>query len=417
MLPVKHYVIMICLLSACRISSQDLTAKKLSLQDCIEIALKNNDNVKTAALETTYEHQLKKTSSELPKTDLSFMQGQFNSIYKYDNNITVRQTIPFPTVISGNRALAKERIKSSEFRSDVIKADLTYKVKTTYYTLVYLESIHQLLLREDSIFKEFAKAGAKKFGLGEGTFLEKTTSETQSLQIENQLMENEGDRNATKAQLRTLMNSAVNVEIADLNMKNDYLTVIIDTTAVVEHPMLKFLKQQIEVSKKMRSLEGARAMPDISVGYFNQSIYGQGNIEIGHDYYLTTKDRLQGFLLGLSVPIWFYPHKAKIRAAEINTQVVGSEYNYNASVLSGEYKEAVSAYLKYRNSLNFYKNVASVNGNLIMNQAVKSYKAGEIAYVEYLQSLNRALEIENNYLNAINNNNQAVLRINYLLSK
>ena len=396
--------------------AQNASPAVFSLQDCIDMALKNNESIETASLNIEYQKQHKKSATEIPKTSFMYTQGQFNSIYKYDNIFAVTQVIPFPTVFTNHAAVDNAQIKGSRFKFEAIKSDLIYQVKTSYYSLLYCNAVHDLLYKEDSIYEDFARASAKKYEAGAGTLLEKTTTETEVMEIRNQLLENEEDINNYRIQLRTLMHTRSNFEVAKTDLEKDFLSVIIDTSLVLDHPLLKYYNQLVDVNKKTVSLEMARIMPDLTVGYFNQSIYGPANV-FGDDYFLTTQNRLQGFQLGIALPLWLYPMRSKIKAADINTKFAQSDYDYNVSLMEGQYEQAVNLYLKYRNSINYYKSSALTNSKLIIEEALKSYNAKEISYVEYLQVVSHALSIESNFLRSIHQNNMAVLKIEYLLSK
>ncbi|MEO6302650.1 MAG: TolC family protein, partial [Bacteroidia bacterium] len=382
----------------------------------IDFALKNNENIKTAGFNIDYQKQFKKTATEIPKTSIVYTQGQFNSIYKYDNNITISQTIPNPFTLASNNSLAKAQVKSSEFKYAATKADLIYQLKVTYYSLLYSNAVHEVLLEEDSIYENFSKAVAAKYGTGEGSLLENTTAETQVMETKNDVIESEEDINSFQIHLQTLMHINTAVDAVNMDFDKDYLSVSITNDSTLDHPLLKYLRQQIKVNDKTKSLEAAKILPDFVGGYFNQSIYGPGNI-FGTDYFITTKNRLQGFLVGVTIPLWFYPQRSKIKAAEINTKLAESDYNYNSSMLAGQYKQAVTMYLKYRNSINYYKNNVLAKLDVIFDQAIKSYNSKAISYVEYLQIVGHALTIKRNYLNVIHQNNLNVLKIEYLLSK
>ena len=126
---------------------------------------------------------------------------------------------------------------------------------------------------------------------------------------------------------------------------------------------------------------------------------------------------MQGLSLGLNLPIWFYPQTAKVKAAEIRTQVARSDYDYNRTLFEGQFKQAYNLYLKYRNSLQYYKSTALTNSQVIITQALKSYNNKEISYVDYLTVVTNALNIESDYLNVIYQNDLAVLKMQYLLAK
>ncbi len=396
--------------------AQNAPPKNYSLQQCIDYALKNNENIKTANFNIEYMRQFKKAATEIPKTTVVYTQGQFNSIYKYDNNITVAQAIPNPLVFTSHNSLAKAQIKGSEYKYEATKADLIYQVKVSYYSLLYFNAVHEVLLREDSIYESFSKAVAAKYSGGEGSLLENTTAETQVMETKNDVTESEEDINNFQIQLQTLMNINTDVDAVNSDFDKDYLTVNITNDSISEHPLLKHLQQQIRVNEKTKSLEIAKILPDFMGGYFNQSIYGPANI-FGSDYFLTTKNRLQGFIVGVTLPLWFYPQKSKIKAAEINTKLAESDFNYNATMLTGQYKQAVTIYLKYRNSINYYKTNVLGKLEVIFDQALKSYNSKAISYIEYLQVVSHALSIKRNYLNVIHQNNLNALKIEYLLTK
>ncbi|MES2622598.1 MAG: efflux RND transporter permease subunit, partial [Bacteroidota bacterium] len=124
----------------------------ISIKQAVDAALLNNPLVNGGKLSVELQQQLKKTSFEMPKTDVSLLYGQYNSLVKNDNNITISQTIPFPTLFSANASLGKERIKASEYQLAATKNELIFKVKTVYTNLQYLYSKERLLQSQDSIY-------------------------------------------------------------------------------------------------------------------------------------------------------------------------------------------------------------------------------------------------------------------------
>ncbi len=204
------------------------------------------------------------------------------------------------------------------------------------------------------------------------------------------------------------------MEDEDLSLKP--LTINPDSGNFLYHPYLEFLHQQIIAGRKNKLLELYRIFPDLQVGYWNVSIYGPADFGNG-PYFLTTKDRLKGIILGVNFPLWFYPQSSKVKAAEIKTQVAQSDYNYNKTVFEGQIKQSYTLFLKYQKSINYYKSTALTNSRVIITQALKSYDAKEINYIEYLNVVSNALDIETNYLNVIYQNDLTVLKIEYLLSK
>lgn len=75
-------LISILLILGLRATAQNVNHKVMTLQECINYGLKNNENIKTGKLEIDYQKQFKKSSTEIPKANIIYAQGQFNSLYK-----------------------------------------------------------------------------------------------------------------------------------------------------------------------------------------------------------------------------------------------------------------------------------------------------------------------------------------------
>ena len=163
-------------------------------------------------------------------------------------------------------------------------------------------------------------------------------------------------------------------------------------------------------------LEKSKLLPDLSIGYFSQTIRGEQTVN-GVPRTFGSGDRFTGIQAGVAVPLWFGSNAAKIKAARLQEKVSQfSAENYSKSLL-GNYNSLLGEYAKYNNSLNYYEKQAVPEADLIIDQASKSYKAGAIDYLDYIQSLSRALSIKQNYLDALNNYNQTIVSIEFITGK
>lgn len=387
----------------------------ITIQQATDEALKNNSGIKAATYEIDYSRSVKRSSTDLGKTSLYLMHGQYNSL-NTDNNITISQSIPFPTVFSSQAKLGSAQIKGSELKLQVTQNELKSQVKTAYYYLQYLQAERKLLLSQDSIYNLFSKASTLRLKTGESNLLEKTTAETQLMEVKNLLAQNQSDILIYQSQLQALMNSKNAVQISQDNITKLELNVPADSSAFNQSPALAYLKQQIEISNKQKKVETAKVLPDFTIGYFNQSLIGYQNIN-GSDQYFDASKRFTGFQVGVSIPLWFVPQAAKVKAAGINQQVVQSNYDQYAINMQGQYNQAIQEYLKEKNTIDYYEKSALINADLIIKQADKGFKSGEIGYVEYLQALKGALSIKSNYLQSLNRYNQSIIVLEFLIGK
>jgi cobalt-zinc-cadmium resistance protein CzcA len=68
-------------------------------------------------------------------------------------------------------------------------------------------------------------------------------------------------------------------------------------------------------------------------------------------------------------------------------------------------------------SVDYYEKQAVPEAGLMIAMASKSYRSGALDYLDYILTLNRALEIRQNYLEAINNCNQTIISLEFITGK
>lgn len=386
-------------------------SEKLSLEQALESALKNNSGIKAAAFDIELQRQLKKTSFDLPKTNVSLLYGQYNSYAKNDNNLTITQAIPF-TSLGSQGALNRALLASSERRKSVSENELIFQVKQVYYQIAYEQARQKLLLRQDSIYEGFFKASALRFKTGEANLLEKTTAEAQRNDVKNRLRQNESTILGWRTQLKTLLNSNGLPEISKASLDELVVQLPFDTAVVATNPSLALARQQVEVAKADKRFQSAKFAPDLLIGYFNQTLIDVVNTENGA--IATGANRFTGFQVGLSIPLWFVPHQGRAKAADFGLRAAQSNLkNYHIG-LTGLWQQAEQQYIKNKNSLEYYKTSALPNANLILQQSQIAFNQGEVGYVEYLLGVRNALTLQEAYLQTLNDYNQTVIYIEFL---
>lgn len=404
----KKLLLMItCLMFVLPCRSQQV----LSLNQAMEIAMENNSGLRASFYEAEAQRALQKTAVDLPKAYVSLVYGQYNSYVREDNNLTITQTIPF-TAFGSQGSLNTSLVESSQLKAKATENELIYNVKRVYFQLLFLQARRQFLLQQDSIYDGFRKAATLRYSTGESNLLERTTAETQLNEVRNQLASNEADVAAMRAHLQVLLNSTVLPQADQSEWKELSFNIVSDSTALHSNPAIAFMQQQIEVAANRKALEVAKTAPDISLGYFNQTLIGTVNRSSGT--MATSSDRFTGFQVGLSVPLWFFPQQGRIQAAEFNRQAVQSNYEYFRQTIQGQFQQAFQAYTKNRNSLDYYKTSALPNADLLLKQSEAAFRSGDIGYAEYLIALQKAITIREGHLQTLSDYNQSVVFIEFL---
>lgn len=387
----------------------------ISLDDAIATAMERNPSVIATTLEVARRKALRKTAFELPKTDISLIYGQYNSIQRGDNNVTIMQGIPFPTVFVRQNELNKSLISSAVLKEAMSKNDLSFQVKQVFNQLLYLKLHQQSLLQQDSLLSDLLRITDLRYKTGESTLLAKTSAETQLSEIKNQAQRNETDIQIALNHLRLLCQAP---DLSDVqgNLESLFTSSEVDTTPPLQNPSLAYARQQVDVTTHERNVEAARVMPDLRIGYFNQTLIGPQNIN-GQDQYIGPGKRFQGFQVGLSIPLWFVPLTSKVKAASIATDIAKRQYESVDINLAQQYSQAIQELAKNKNSLDYYRESALKTAELLIDQSRKSFKSGEVDQTILLLNLRQALTIREGYLLVLQQYNQSIIIIEYLNGK
>ncbi|MCX6269568.1 MAG: CusA/CzcA family heavy metal efflux RND transporter [Bacteroidetes bacterium] len=406
---------LVLMLLTISVSASAQHKKKVSLREAIDLALDNNLSIRSANYAAVVQRTLKGASWDIPKTMIEGQYGQINS-YQHDNSIGVSQTLAFPTVYINQNKLSNANVKSSEWQVKRTSLEVAIQVKQVYMQLAYLYSRQALLVYQDSLYSGFSRAAELRARSGETNRLEMITARTQSLEIKNQLQQVVADVGINNRKLQTLMSSDIMICPSDTVLRRLDFTETNDSVALKFNPSLGQIKQQVEVARMERRLEGSRMLPDLSVGYFSQTMIGTQEID-GKLHNFDAGNRFTSVQAGIGIPLWFGPGLSRTKAAKIQEQELQASADYYAGSLSGSYQSLLDEHAKYSASVNYYEQQAVSEANLIIDQATRSFKAGALDYLEYIITLSKALDIKQNYLEALNSYNQTIISIDFITGK
>jgi cobalt-zinc-cadmium resistance protein CzcA len=414
----KKSVIIILIFITSQLSIKSLIAqqslRKITLNEAIQMALDSNLTIRSSSYELEVQKALKSGSWDVGKTNLDFQYGQFNS-NQDDNSFAISQSMAFPTVYMNQHKLANANIKGSESRLKNSQLEIATQVKQVYWKLAYLYSKQSLLNYQDSLYSGFLKAAELRAMAGETNRLEMITARSQRLEVENKLHQVIADIIIYNRKMQVLLNTGERFYPADTVLHIINYNPIGDSS-LAGNPALVFMQKQIEIAGYEKKLETSKMLPDISIGYFNQSIIGTQEVN-GISQTYGPGDRFSGFQAGITIPLWFGPFTSKIKAAEMNEKVVRTNAESYSKSLTGNYQILLDEYGKYLESVNYYQEQAVPEAELIISQSTLSYKAGAMDYLDYVINLNQALAIRQNYLDALNDYNQTIISIEFITGK
>ncbi|MBN8820464.1 MAG: CusA/CzcA family heavy metal efflux RND transporter [Spirosoma sp.] len=401
--------------ASAQVNTQSPVSRPLSLEGALQQTVQNNPLVRVSALTIGVQQALRGTATDLGKTDLSVSLGQYNSPY-FDQSLSVGQRFPAPALIRSQRRLLDARINGAEAEARVTRQELALQTKSAYYELIYLRSLRGELLRQDSLLRTIVQASQVRKRTGEGSLLEQTAAEVEARQLQMALRQNQSDELIRLRRLQTLLGAETLPRVGDSVLSVRSLDLpLIDSTALRQNPELALLLQQLELARRETDVERARLKPDFALTLTNQSLRGFYPLADGTEQYYNAAHRFTFGQVGISLPLIAKPLRARVRAAQLSQQRAEASLTARQRSLRGAYDELVQTYRKNEQTLAYFQQSALPQAALIRQTAERSYRAGEIGYVELLQNLRTVIGIQTGYLAALNEYNQTIINLEFIL--
>lgn len=416
-LKVPAMAVILCLFlfgSSLPVSAQNVPGKAVTtLEEALAIGLNNNGTVQVAKTNVELQRLGKKSSFNPGKTAIGVQYGQYNS-FERDLSLNIGQSFEFPSVYANQRKLAGQRIIGGERQLAATENKLKREIRKTWHELAYLKEKEKLLVYQDSVYGRFLKAATVRYETEETNYLEKANAETGVMEIQNELKLLWADMLILQRELGVLVNDTTVLVFAPDALKEKQFDNLLNPDQLTTNPLLALSRQEVKIANAEAAVLSSKALPEFFIGYFNQSLIGSSTSDGG---IARSSDRFGGLNAGISVPLFDRSFKSNTQAARLKSEMAQTRSDYFYTSLQGQYNQQLQEILKFQSSLNYYKEKALPQADLIIENAQKSFENGAISYVEYFQSLNTAISIKFNYLNTINGYNQAIIDLEYLMGQ
>jgi outer membrane protein TolC len=378
-------IIILAILANCSLFAQN------NINTVLASIEENNTTLK--ALRESVEVQKLENRTDIyltnPEVGFNYLWGSPNDIGNR-TDFSVTQTFDIPTITGMKSRVANEQNNLVEWQYKADRMNILLEAKQYCIELIY----YNALMKELDIRLEHAEtiaAGYKeRMDKGDANVLEYNKVRLNLSTVQGEISRIEVERNVLIEQLKRL-NGGNDISFNDdrftevefpLNFEDWYIQ------AEEKNPVLAYVKQEIEVSKKQISLSKAMGLPSFSAGYMSEKVVGQ---------------RYQGVSVGISIPLWENKNrvkqaKAAVRAAE-SREIDGKQQFY------GQLKILYNRTFGLKIAADTYhKSLEVANSSDLLKKALD---AGEISLLDYMleiglyyNTVNQALEAERDYQKA-----------------
>ena len=373
--------------------------KSVSLDEAIEIAVKNNKQLNIKGLEIEKSSKLKKAAFDMDKTDVYYLKDRTNLGVDGEPYETygVSQTIEFPTVYFAKNKVGAISENLAGISFEIAKNDLTKNVSKAFYQLLYLNKKLEHLVYIDSLYTNFSKAAQRKFELGESNYLEMITSQSKYKQYNMQLNQLKNDIAIANENLSVLLQVEEKIEIVNTDLDK----IPFMESDVSNHLLNQYSSENNRLYKATKGLEMQQLLPDLHFNYFrSEDLFANSSVN--------------SFQAGVSIPLAFWGKSSKIAAKKIEYDIAKETAFDVAYKLKSKKAVLLDELQKNDAQLSYFNESGKNMAKEILKTATSSYKNGEIDFFQYIQSIENANQLNIDYFSYLNAYNQTALEINYL---
>jgi len=311
----------------------------------------------------------------------------------------VQQSLKLPSVYKAQKKWNESKIHLAEQSLKVEERLLKKEISKAYYTILFWENLKLNYQYLDSLYSEFERASSRRYELGETNYLEQLTAKTKKKEMALQLEQCHDNILVSYQVLAKWMQSQNDFTI----ILTQLIPLAVTEMAVENHPSIQYYKAAATVSLQGMEVEKKKLLPDFSAEYFLG-----GNTANNAKLY-------NGFQIGVGIPLFKKAQQSNIKVAEIEQTIIAQQTLNLEVSLAAKYQQLQTELGKHEKALRFYQDEGRVLSQEIINTSTKAFKGGEIDFLQYLQSLETAKNVEKNYLDNLIQYNLTIVEMQYLM--
>ncbi|MCB9249378.1 MAG: TolC family protein [Ignavibacteriales bacterium] len=395
----RSVIILLCCIMLINVNAQQgkdsvkNNYQKITLQEAVEVALKNNPNLTVNKYEIESLEKLKIQAGLTPNPEAGFEAEDFlgrkelSGIKGSQYTLSGSQIFELSCKKSSRIYLSETQIVSSKGEYELLKFDAVANVKATFILLYQIQRQSEQQSKFVELNEEMLKTISERVKAGRTSPAEE--SKVKVVLTNSQIKFDRLQRNYSSIQ--TQLNSLLGTTGQNLIPITDLFDSIATPTTreeviddIEEIPSIKILENEINVRQAAIELEKSLAIPDLTVS--------------GGVRYLNEL-KTNSFIAGVSIPLPFFNrNQGNIASAEVRLEQMDAIINRR--------KLSVIARINtvYNNLLSAHNNSLQLKNN-IKPQAEKAYEItrqgylqGRFAFIDLLDAQRTLFDTEAQYL-------------------
>ncbi|WP_299383494.1 CusA/CzcA family heavy metal efflux RND transporter [uncultured Lacinutrix sp.] len=355
----------------------------ISIDEAVNMAIKNYPSLKASKLNIDKEEALKTTAWNFGDTNI-FTSGEEignNNPATY-TRLGIGQTGIAIFEGPAKSKLAKQNIELAKTNLQLNSLELKQNVKKAWINAYVAKKTYQSYAAIDSVFFGLEQALELRYETEAISQLEYSSTANQGRLITIQKQVALNKYNMALQTLNQWLFSAIifDVENTEITALEDESTIIDES--LTSHPLLNYWDNQTAIASAQTAVEKASYLPKFSAQYGFQEINGQSGFS--------------SFQIGIQIPLIFNSVKGKTKASKINSEIIKEKNRVKKSLLETNYINLVAQFKQNKSNWEYYKTEALKLAIQQRNGATLSYKEGAMDYIAFIQTIKEAVQLEIN---------------------
>jgi outer membrane protein TolC len=398
--------------------SQPKKEEKVDLSLLIQEAVRKNLQIQAA--KKKWEAALEKIPRAKSLPDPTFGYSYFGQsietkIGPQRNKISLSQRFPFFGKLGIQGKIAQHESSIAMAQYDMVKADILFRIKIAFYSLLELDRTLKISQEEEDVFKRLARIAEKKYETGTASQQDVLKAQLEIIRVKGKILVLRQRRKAVVSELNTLLNRPPNIKMGETE-EFDFPEITADLKKL--YAWAKEMRPELNearslIAKRREGLNLAKK------SYYPDFSFMVDYIDIGGGKTAQPEDGRNSWMAAVSINLPVWRKKLHARKAEAFLKLKASE---------DIYRNTENETLSRINELYFEVKTAREQVNLfqksllpLAEQAFKAsevgYMSGKVDFLNLLDSERMILSIKTGYFKALSGLGKSLARLERFVGK
>ncbi len=381
------------------VNAQDTT---FTLQQAISMAKENYPAIKVAQLGVEKQRALKATAYDFGTTSIYTGKEEVgNGELGIQNKIGIEQSNIDLFGIPAKSKLANKRVNLALSAQSLTKKKIVKDVSIAWFRALYAKRKKDLYEDLDSLYANFERAAQIKYKTNATSKIEYLSASAKYKQLQVDIKMSESNYLMALQGLNQYLLYPKAFEIDERGMEEN--TDISMQDSLGNSPILDYYANNTDIAKSSWKVEKSGFLPKLNLEYKMQAIDGTSGFN--------------AWQVGVSVPLLFFSQNGKTKASRLNYEIAYQQYQQKNIEVNNQYQQKHSQYLVYKELIDYYKKEALPLADEQIKASTLAYKLGSISYVQFIQSIEAAIMIKQDFLQQEEKLFELKAEIKYLIGK